>query len=271
MGFDFSGLQQTADRVLHNADEAIGKLRDLVLAPAADIPIQYYDKNGNLVQTTRPNLNKVFQTTLANLNTAMSKTFYVDAINGNDGNDGSQAAPLATPNRAVEIMPTGSFVNIVLLSDTTLQRPLEVRNKIVRTVLNGFSITKPASVLSSGFVIRNAIFSIVDNKGGSVISEDTGSSKWWENNMFALYDNATLLIGDTIDTNTNLSLEIGTPWWLVSDGAHANVRLNLATLNLYGGQTVSNYLLNRGGVINYIRNAGTVATGITEPARGLNI
>ncbi len=49
----------------------------------------------------------------------MNRTFYVDAINGDDGNDGSVNAPFASIKKAVYSAPPGAVVNIHLKNDHT--------------------------------------------------------------------------------------------------------------------------------------------------------
>jgi len=62
MTFNLDALQQIAERTLHNADEFVRKYTDFFVAPPGNTTFQYYDKNGNLVTVTRPNLAKLEKT-----------------------------------------------------------------------------------------------------------------------------------------------------------------------------------------------------------------
>jgi len=117
MSFNLAELQQKVDRVIHNADEFIRKWIEFISAPAGDVSIEYYDKNGQLRTNTFANRNKLIQDFIANANAVMAKTVYVDQINGNDGNDGSQNAPFKTLPKAMNSVPVGGRAEIRLLSD----------------------------------------------------------------------------------------------------------------------------------------------------------
>jgi len=69
-----------------------------------------------------------------NGNDLMNKTFYVDASNGDDNNDGSNDAPFATLQKAVDSCPSGGVVFIKLLSDYTIssdQELIRFQNKYI--------------------------------------------------------------------------------------------------------------------------------------------
>lgn len=138
MSFNFSQLQQSVDRLLINSSEAISKLVDLSIAPAGDVTVQYYDKNGDLVTQTTPNMMKVLNTVQTNINSYMQKTVYVDP-NGDDNNDGTSQRPVKTIRKAVEdLIPSGGYGYVVLRQGThTLNTHVNVLNKAVVLALEG--------------------------------------------------------------------------------------------------------------------------------------
>ena len=107
-------LQQKVDRVIHNADEFVRKWMEFISAPAGTVTLEYYDKNGNLKTAKFSNRNKLVQDFIANANRVMSKTVYVDQVNGDDGNDGSANAPFKTIKKAVDSVPAGGYGLIYL-------------------------------------------------------------------------------------------------------------------------------------------------------------
>ena len=137
--FDFAVLQQKADRVIHNADEAVRKWVDLVLAPAKDVPIQYYDKNGNLVQTTRPNLNKIYQQVLTNALNASTNTFYVDTQQGNDANSGTDwNNAFLTVEKAINSVPYGNIATIFIRGNIVLTSKVNITGKRIFLVADNY-------------------------------------------------------------------------------------------------------------------------------------
>jgi len=58
-------------------------------------------------------------------NPPMSRTYYVDAVNGSDTNDGSNSYPFKTIKKAVDSTPTGGYVYIVLKSDYVFESSAE--------------------------------------------------------------------------------------------------------------------------------------------------
>ena len=140
--FNFSELQQKADRVIHNADELVRKWMEFIAAPAGTVTLEYYDRNGNLQMVTFSNRNKLVQDFIANTNSVMSKTIYVDQLNGNDGNDGSLNNPVATINKAVSMIPAGGRGVIVVqgdydVSNSTALETVLIYDKSIEIRLNG--------------------------------------------------------------------------------------------------------------------------------------
>ncbi len=170
MAIDIQGLNDALLKTSKNYDEAVRKWVELALAPAKDVPIEYYDPNGNLVQTTVPNRAKLFNELLVNINSAMKRTYYVDAVNGSDNNDGSSTAPFKTIKKAVDSVPVGGNVRIVLLNDYVLNTteviekryvsleataPVTLSNIETTVNINGTDYRS-----ATGFVITNAVVRI---------------------------------------------------------------------------------------------------------------
>ncbi|WP_297888921.1 hypothetical protein [Sulfurihydrogenibium sp.] len=133
--FDLARFAQRADMNLTNMDEAIRKWVDFVSAPTGNITMQYYDRNGNLQTITFPNRQALVNQLIADANSVMSKTVYVDQVNGDDGNDGSVNRPFKTLQKAINSVPAGGVVYINLLSDidytTSGEVSISIENRTV--------------------------------------------------------------------------------------------------------------------------------------------
>ena len=137
MALNLAELQQKADRVIHNADEFVRKWVEFLSAPAGTVTLEYYDRNGNLQTVSFSNRNKLVQDFIESVNNAMIKNFYVEAINGNDTNDGSLNAPFKTPKKAIDSIPVGGVGVVRLLSDVELTEDISIRRKHVVIVGEG--------------------------------------------------------------------------------------------------------------------------------------
>ncbi|MEO2220059.1 MAG: hypothetical protein ABGW55_00685 [Nitrosopumilus sp.] len=67
------------------------------------------------------------------LYTGMNRTFYVDAINGDDNNPGTNDAPFKTIKKAIDSVPVGGFGTIILQNSQThiINTWIEVKNKSI--------------------------------------------------------------------------------------------------------------------------------------------
>lgn len=66
------------------------------------------------------------------IDAAMQRTFYVDAANGDDNNDGSESAPFATIEKACKSVPTGGGATIYLLDGSyTITSDIFLFNKLI--------------------------------------------------------------------------------------------------------------------------------------------
>jgi len=170
---------------------------------------QIYFPNSNLVSAINevPNI--------------MSKTFYVDSVNGDDGNKGSQAAPFATPEKAMNSIPDGGFGIIYLKAGETFEinsLPV-VRNKTLRFRKYG-TANKPvftnvcdasSSNTAKGILTINSIFLFEDIKVKTADFADPSLPLGIWEGMFrrfdfmglkALFHNCEIELGDTDLTRT---------------------------------------------------------------------
>lgn len=93
----------------------------------------------------------------------MSPRFYVDAVNGNDNNDGSQNAPFETLKKAFDSIPFGGRGVIVLLSDIVLNKDVTTgENKFIVLDLNNHKISTSVYILGDGYY---AIYSVIIHSG----------------------------------------------------------------------------------------------------------
>ena len=109
-------------QLLWNAAEFIEKWQQFIAAPAGTVTLEYYDRNGVLKIARFDNRAKLVQDFIQNVSSAMSKTFYVDQENGNDGNDGSINAPFKSLLKAFKSIPTGGYGKIFLKGSYTVSK-----------------------------------------------------------------------------------------------------------------------------------------------------
>jgi len=95
---------------------------DLFDSTPKDVQIDLKDTNGNVTTKTIANRGKFKQQLWDDVGGALgqfNKTFYVDATNGNDTNDGSSANPFKTIEKACDSVPIGGYGNILLAQNQT--------------------------------------------------------------------------------------------------------------------------------------------------------
>jgi len=111
-----------------------------------DVHIQMLDENGNLVTKTIPNMAKWRNTIWQDAQQAMAKTVYVDQQNGDDNTgDGSQDRPFKSLQKAIDSVPPGGRVKIVLLNDYDLANDSQstlIVSKSVTIDTNNFTLKK---------------------------------------------------------------------------------------------------------------------------------
>jgi hypothetical protein len=113
---------------------------DLFDSTPKDVQVQLKDSNGNIVTKTVANRGKFKQQLWDDVGGALgqfNKTFYVDADNGDDNNDGSSATPFQTIEKALKsILVKGT---IVLNSDVHLTSAVMLPFVSILINLNGYS------------------------------------------------------------------------------------------------------------------------------------
>ncbi len=106
-------------------------------------------------------------------NPPMSRTYYVDAVNGDDTNDGSSSgSPFKTIKKAIDSVPIGGAGFITLLSDVNVDFRTSIKYKRIDIHLNGFALNVLTDSISIiyGFYVETAFIRISgDNKAGSKI------------------------------------------------------------------------------------------------------
>ena len=91
-----------------------------------NVEVDLIDENGNLVKSTLPNVAQFRKQVWDSVNSAFSKfdtTFYVDAILGDDTNDGSSSKPFKTLKKAIS--ETRVRGTILLRTDIILKSSLD--------------------------------------------------------------------------------------------------------------------------------------------------
>ncbi|MCO7538338.1 DUF1565 domain-containing protein, partial [Pseudomonas asiatica] len=75
---------------------------------------------------------------------AISRTFYIDQVAGDDTAAGTQAAPLKTLAQAIANTPSGGTLDAVLLSDYTHETTSAIANRrvMIRGETNGSTVRK---------------------------------------------------------------------------------------------------------------------------------
>lgn len=175
---------QYAIRNLKNAGEIVRNLWNLHFNPnPQDVLTEIYDENGNLRQVRIPNVAKWRDVIWRDAQSAMSKTFYVDPINGSDTTgDGSLNAPFKSITKARDSVPSGGFLNVLLLSDYTLSdESIWISNKFVR--IAGASVNPDGSPI---ITLRN------DPNAKGIINVGDGSTLWLDNIKLECNDSADI-------------------------------------------------------------------------------
>lgn len=137
MGINLAEIQQKQDRLLANIAEQNRKAYKMFYSPTpANVTLPQYDENGNLLNVTIPNRARIKEQIWNDAATGMYKIYYVDAVNGNDGNDGTSTSPFATLRKAIIAVPRGGLGIIYVKGDlvqTSEQRiGVEGRKIIIR-------------------------------------------------------------------------------------------------------------------------------------------
>jgi len=118
MGINLTEISQKVLDNNKNAANVFRKQYDLHYNPnPLDVPFEYIDEKGNKVTTKIPNVAKFRKRIWDDVGGALgqfNRTFYVDAENGDDNNDGSEDKPFKTIKKAIDSVPVGGAGTIFL-------------------------------------------------------------------------------------------------------------------------------------------------------------
>jgi len=126
------------------------------------------------------------------IHSTMDQTFYVDATNGDDNNNGSSTNPFKTIKKACDSVPVGGVGLIYLINGQTYNMPIDddivLKNKIIQFLAKDFDsddpdysstnppkifITKKNNGTSSKFLMINSVLYIGGFGRGILIEDDS--------------------------------------------------------------------------------------------------
>jgi len=104
-------------------------------------------------------------------NPPMSRTYYVDAVNGDDVNDGSGGSPFKTIKKAIDSVPIGGYGSIRILSnEINIENDITLYNKYIyisgssapssSALIKNISYTDNYGNATTGFVLQNSVLEI---------------------------------------------------------------------------------------------------------------
>ena len=145
---DLNSINQNVLRLINNSSEIISFLKEFAVDGAKDVRITYQNPDGTESTKTFPNIAKQVAQISSAVPNAMSKTFYVDAVNGSDSNDGSSAHPFKTIKKAVDSVPIGGHGSIQLVQNQTyfIDSDIYLYNKDIFIYAENSVIENTASV-----------------------------------------------------------------------------------------------------------------------------
>lgn len=156
MSINLAEVNQKVMRLITNMSEQNKKFYDMFYNPEPlDVQLPQINEEGELVTVTIPNMSKIMQENVGSVKHLMNSTVYVDAENGDDNNEGSEAAPFETIKKAIEESPPGSERTIFLRENQThpIANLVHVMNKSIRFVRWGSNFNMP--VIAPTCVILN--------------------------------------------------------------------------------------------------------------------
>jgi len=157
MAVNWDAIGSKLNKVLHNYAEFADKYYQFFTGPAQDVPVEYYDLNGNKKQVAIPSVAKLRDRFISDVNSVMYKEIYVDAENGSDQTgDGTQSAPFKTLRKAIESIPSGGAADIYLNGQYIMTDLISIRNKSVELYIYGTLEVKNCSKPShyhAGFIL----------------------------------------------------------------------------------------------------------------------
>ena len=168
MAINYDEINDNLLRVIQNADNQGEFLQHFLGDPAGNVTFKNVAPDGSLITRTIPNLAKFTGDVYSTVGDALNLTVYVDAINGDDANDGSATSPKQTVKAVVESTPNGATVRINHHGDVTIDAALEQVNIADRRVAWIPNDDTPAAkvILKSSSDAAGVLIS----RGGSIYS-----------------------------------------------------------------------------------------------------
>jgi len=141
MAVNWDTIGNKLNKVLHNYAEFADKYYKFFTGPAQDVPVEYYDINGNKKQVAIPSVAKLRDRFISDVNSVMARHVYVDAENGSDetGN-GSSNAPFKTIKKAIDSAPVGSKITVHLKKHQTyiIDGVIDISGKVVKILTDEY-------------------------------------------------------------------------------------------------------------------------------------
>ena len=121
---DLNELQQKINNYITVVSSWVRNVGKLYFSGTPEnVTVDMIDDNGNLTTSTLPNVAQFRKTVWDDIGGAigqMSRTLYVDEVNGDDLNDGSLSSPLKTLHKVVSLTSAGGRSIVYLLSDINI-------------------------------------------------------------------------------------------------------------------------------------------------------
>ncbi len=168
---------------------------DLYDSVPKNVEIVQKDANGNLFTKTIANRGMFKQQLWDDVGGALgqfNRTFYVDAVNGDDNNTGASDAPFKTIKKAVDSVPVSGMGKIYFLNDYDFtDGKIPVLQKNITLFINKYVINVPVNssgtyqALEGGFqLFANGVINLIFTTTGQLNIGNTGydSNKNWGGN-----------------------------------------------------------------------------------------
>jgi hypothetical protein len=187
-----------------------------------DVQVQVKDSNGNITTKTVANRGKFKQQLWDDVGGALgqfNKSFYVDAVNGDDNNNGSSANPFKTIKKAIDSVPVGGYGGIYLkTSNNIIDENIRTINKAIlisgnyvsddgNPTIKNTCYTNSYGNSTAGFIMLNSYleFSSVTIQTADFVDTSKDESYYAgfirrsnaESNNRIILNQSTVLIGDT--------------------------------------------------------------------------
>jgi len=123
-----------------NNDNAFSFMEGFFGNGASSVQWSSVGADGTQNVRTYPTLQKLTGDVSAAVKGEMIKTICVDEVNGDDNNDGTSSAPIQNIHNAINAIPDGGTVNIILLSDCHFSANAYGNNKTIVIHFNGYTL-----------------------------------------------------------------------------------------------------------------------------------